>query len=306
MKQRIGRVGVWTFALGREPASSERAAAAQLEELGYGTLWLGEAPWTKEALVHSALLLEGTRRLVVATGIANIWGRDPTAAWNGANALAEAAGGRFLLGLGVSHAPLVKPRGTEYRSPVEHMRAYLDAMDAVEHDFPVPEAPPRMLAALRRRMLELAAQRSHGAHSYFVPPEHTARARAVLGPDPVLAPEQAFVLDTDPVRARRAAREYMAFYLGLPNYVNNLRELGFGDADFADGGSDALVDTIVVWGEPQTIADRVRAHHDAGADHVCVQPVTATAREQLEHLRAMAPALSGVGLRSRVPRTTAG
>ncbi|MCW2638986.1 MAG: putative F420-dependent oxidoreductase, family, partial [Dactylosporangium sp.] len=254
-------------------------------------LWVGEAPWTKEALVHSALVLQGTRRLVVATGIANIWARDATAAVNGANALAEASGGRFLLGLGVSHRPLVQPRGKEYRNPLSAMRAYLDAMDTVTYDGPLPEAPPRMLAALRRRMLELAAQRSHGAHSYFVPPEHTGRARAILGPEPVLAPEQAVVLDTDAARARRSARKYMSFYLALPNYLNNLRELGWSDADFAGGGSDALVDAIVPWGDAQTIAERVRAHHDAGADHVCVQPVTDTASEMLEHLRVLAPAL---------------
>jgi probable F420-dependent oxidoreductase len=292
LKQRIGPLGVWSFSLSRESASFERAAAAELEDLGYGTLWLGEAPWTKEALVHAALVLHGTRRLVVATGIANIWARDATAAANGANALAEASGGRFLLGLGVSHRPLVQPRGEKYGNPLSVMSDYLDAMDRVEYDGPLPEAPPRMLAALRRRMLELAAQRSHGAHTYFVPPEHTARARAVLGPEPALAPEQAFVLGTDPVRARRAAREYMAFYLALPNYLNNLRELGWTDADFADGGSDALVDTIVPWGVPDVLAERVRAHHDAGADHVCVQPVTKNAGEMMEHLRVLAPALT--------------
>jgi probable F420-dependent oxidoreductase len=291
LKRRIGRIGVWTFALGRESASFEQAAATELEDLGFGALWVGEAPWTKEALVHSALVLQGTRRLVVATGIANIWARDATAAVNGANALAEASGGRFLLGLGVSHRPLVQPRGKEYRNPLSAMRAYLDAMDTVTYDGPLPEAPPRMLAALRRRMLELAAQRSHGAHSYFVPPEHTGRARAILGPEPVLAPEQAVVLDTDAARARRSARKYMSFYLALPNYLNNLRELGWSDADFAGGGSDALVDAIVPWGDAQTIAERVRAHHDAGADHVCVQPVTDTASEMLEHLRVLAPAL---------------
>jgi probable F420-dependent oxidoreductase len=292
LKERIGRFGVWSFSLSRESASFERAAGAELEDLGFGALWLGEAPWTKEALVHAGILLEGTRRLVVATGIANIWARDAIAAANGANALAEASGGRFLLGLGVSHRPLVEPRGERYGNTLSAMREYLDAMDRVEYDGPLPEAPPRMLAALRRRMLELAAQRTHGAHTYFVPPEHTARARAVLGPDPVLAPEQAFVLDTGPARARRAAREYMAFYLALPNYLNNLRELGWTDADFADGGSDALVDSIVAWGEREVIVDRVRAHLDAGADHVCVQPVAKTAGEMMEHLRVLAPALT--------------
>jgi probable F420-dependent oxidoreductase len=171
------------------------------------------------------------------------------------------------------------------------MRAYLDAMDATEYEGPLPEPAPRVLAALRPKMLELAAQRTQGAHPYFVTPEHTARAREVLGPEPLLAPEQAVVLDTDPARARQTARRYMALYLGLPNYLNNIRELGWNEKDFANGGSDALVDAIVAWGDPQAIAERVRAHHDAGADHVCIQPLADTPREMLEHLRVLAPLL---------------
>lgn len=292
LKRRLGRVGVWSSTLSAEPASFEREAAAEVEGLGFGTLWVGEAPRSKEALVHSAILLGATQRLMIATGIANIWARDAIAASNGANALAEAFDGRFLLGLGVSHSPLVSARGHDYRKPLSVMRAYLDAMDATEYEGPLPEPAPRVLAALRPKMLELAAQRTQGAHPYFVPPEHTVLARQVLGPEPLLAPEQAVVLDTDPARARQTARRYMALYLVLPNYLNNLRHLGWNEKDFANGGSDALVDAIVPWGDPEAIAERVRAHHDAGADHVCIQPLADTPRQMLEQLRVLAPLLT--------------
>ncbi|WP_336207227.1 LLM class F420-dependent oxidoreductase [Nonomuraea sp. LPB2021202275-12-8] len=288
LKRRMGRVGVWNSTLSGESASFEREAAAEVESLGFGTLWIGESPTGKEALVHASILLGATRRMAVATGIANIWARDATAAANGANALEEAFDGRFVLGLGVSHAPAVEMRGHDYRRPVSAMRDYLDAMDATEYGGPLSEPAPRLLAALRPKMLELAAQRSYGAHPYFVTPEHTARARAILGPDPMLAPEQTVVLDTDPERARQTARRFMSLYLSLPNYVNNLRDLGWEDKDFADGGSDALVDAIVAWGDPETIIERVRAHLDAGADHVCIQPLAGSARETLEHLRILA------------------
>ncbi|MEU6717286.1 LLM class F420-dependent oxidoreductase [Nonomuraea sp. NPDC046802] len=288
LKRRLGRVGVWTSTLSGEPASFEREAAAELESLGYGALWIGETPKSKEALTHAAILLGATRRLTIATGIANIWARDAVAAVNGANALAEAYDDRFVLGLGVSHAPAVSARGHDYRKPVSAMRAYLDAMDATQYEGPLPQPAPRLLAALRTRMLELAAERAHGAHPYFVTPEHTARARAALGPDPVLAPEQTVVLDTDPERARRTARRFMQLYLGLPNYTNNLRDLGWSEEDLAGGGSDALVDAIVAWGEPDTIIERVRAHLDAGADHVCVQALADTPRDMLADLRVLA------------------
>jgi probable F420-dependent oxidoreductase len=288
LKRRMGRVGVWNSTLSAESAAFEREAAAEIESLGFRTLWVGETPVGKEALTHSAILLGATERLMVGTGIASIWGRDATTAANGANALAEAYDGRFVLGLGVSHAPLVSARGHDYRKPVTAMREYLDAMDATEYAGPLPQRAPRLLAALRPKMLELAAQRAEGAHPYFVTPEHTARARAVLGPDPLLAPEQTVVLDTDPERARRTARRFMSLYLALPNYANNLRDLGWDDADLADGGSDALVDAVVAWGDPETIIERVRAHLDAGADHVCLQPLAETPRDMLDHLRALA------------------
>ncbi|MEV7965270.1 TIGR03620 family F420-dependent LLM class oxidoreductase [Sphaerisporangium sp. NPDC088356] len=291
VKQRIGKVGVWLSLLGQESAERSRRAAATMEELGYGALWIAELLGGKESLVNSAILLTGTERLVVATGIANIYARDAAAAVSGADALAELSGGRFILGLGVSHAPLVTPRGHDYGKPVETMRTYLDAMDKAPYDAPLPEPPARVLAALRTKMLRLAAERSQGAHTYFVTPEHTARAREILGPDLLLAPEQAVVLSTSPDRARSIARDYMAFYLKLPNYLNSLRELGWTDDDFAGGGSDALVDAIVPWGDPETIAGRVRAHHEAGADHVCVQPLVRDLDECLDHLHQLAPAL---------------
>ncbi|WP_222720190.1 LLM class F420-dependent oxidoreductase [Actinomadura sp. HBU206391] len=293
LKRRMGRVGVWTWTLGADSVAAEREAAAEIDGLGYGTLWIGESPRGKEALTHAAILLGTTRRLMVATGIANVWARDATAAANGANTLAEAFDGRFVLGLGVSHAPLVQPRGHDYGKPLDVMRSYLDAMDATEYEGHVPEPPPRMLAALRTKMLELSAERAEGAHTYFVTPLHTSRARAVLGDGPVLAPEQAFVLETDPTRAREVARRYMSFYLVLPNYLNNLRELGWEEDDLADGGSDALVDAIVVWGDEDAVAARVREHHEAGADHVCVQPLADDNRQVVDHLRRLAPVLVG-------------
>jgi probable F420-dependent oxidoreductase len=293
LKRKIGPIGVWTRSLSPVPAAFAREMAAEVEELGFGALWVGETPVGKEALVHSAILLGATRRLTVATGIANIWGRDATTAANGARALAEAYDGRFLLGLGVSHAPAVSARGHDYRRPLAAMRAYLDGMDATRYEGPLPVPAPRVLAALRRGMLELARDRAQGAHPYFSTPEHTARARAILGPDPVLAPEQAVVLEPDPGRARQIARGYMSGYLALPNYANNLRDLGWGERDLADGGSDVLVDAIVPWGDAGTVAERVRAHLDAGADHVCVQPLTDTAQEQLAQLRLLAPVLIG-------------
>ncbi|MEE6259205.1 LLM class F420-dependent oxidoreductase [Plantactinospora sonchi] len=291
VKRRIGPIGVWTSVLGGESAEFGRTVAAEVEDLGYGALWVGETPISKDPLVHSAILLGATRRLVVATGIANIWVRDATAAANGANTLAEAYDGRFLLGLGVSHAPLVTARGHDYQRPLAAMRTYLDAMDETGYAGPLPQRAPRVLAALRTGMLELAARRSAGAHPYFVTAEHTAQARQILGPEPVLAPEVAVVLETDPDVARTKARQYTSFYLTLPNYLNNLRDLGWAEEDLTGGGSDALVDAVVAWGDPQTIAERLRAHHDAGADHVCVQPLVDGPEELLPQLRALAPVL---------------
>jgi probable F420-dependent oxidoreductase len=292
LRERIGRIGVWLGSIGLEPASEERAAIARIEQLGYGVAWFGEGPANREALSHAGLLLGATERLMIATGIANIWARDAAAAINGANTLNEAYDERFLLGLGVSHAPIVNSRGHEYAKPLTAMRTYLEAIDEHTYAAPAPEHPsPVLLAALRPRMLELARERTAGAHPYFVPPAHTAKARATLGPVPLLAPEQVVVLEADATRAREVGRQHMASYLKLPNYVNNLRALGYGDADFADGGSERLVDAIVAWGNEQAIAGRVREHLDAGADHVAIQAYAENEGAALAQLERLAPTL---------------
>ncbi len=268
----IGRVGIWTFQLDLQPASRSQELVRELEELGFGAVWLPEAVG-REAFTNASILLAGSERIVVATGIASIWARDAMAAAAAHRTLEEAYPQRFLLGLGVSHQPMVDHvRGHRYERPLSAMRAYLDAMDASIFMAARPEhEPTRVLAALGPRMLELAATRAAGAHPYFVPVEHTAFAREVLGAGPLLAPEQAVVLETDPERARAIARGHMAIYLGLPNYDGNLMRLGFTEDDLAGGGSDRLVDAIVAWGSIDDVAARVRAHHDAGADHVCIQ-----------------------------------
>jgi probable F420-dependent oxidoreductase len=248
----------------------------RVEALGYSALWLPEAIGRDPFALISHLAAR-TERLVFATGIANIYARDPVTMNALRHTLAELTGGRFVLGLGVSHPHLVTGvRGHAYGRPVATMRAYLDAMDkALFRAAQTAEKAPVVLAALRERMLRLAGERTRGAHPYFVPPEHTARARAILGPGPWLAPEQMVLLETDPARARAVAREYMKIYLGLPNYQNNLRWLGYSDADFAGGGSDRVVDAIVAWGDERALRRRIQEHFDAGASHVCIQPLRA-------------------------------
>jgi probable F420-dependent oxidoreductase len=294
-RAQLGRVGVWLGGLGRTGWVEARAAARRIEELGYGALWLSETPGGKEPLAHAGLLLGATERIGVATGIANIWVRDAVAARDGAYALAEAHPGRFTLGLGVSHQPIVDMRGHDYAKPLTAMRGYLDALDALPYNAPLPPQPvPLVLAALRPRMLELARDRTAGAHPYFTPVEHTARARAALGDGPLLAPEVSIVLEADPSAARERARRFTAGYLQMTNYTNNLRDLGFGDEDLAGAGSDRLVDAVVGWGDVDAVAGRVRAHLDAGADHVCVQVVGATVVVAVAELERLAPTLLAI------------
>jgi probable F420-dependent oxidoreductase len=290
-QERIGRVGVWLSALGRHSADVERAHAARVEQLGYPALWFGEGA-NKEAFAHAGILLAATQRTVILTGIASIYARDAVAMSSGALTLSEAYPGRFGLGIGVSHAPMVEARGHGYGKPVASMRAYLDGMDAAVYEPPSPTEPvPLVLAALRPAMLELARDRSDGAHPYLVTPRHSAIARTVLGPDRLLAPEQGFVLERDPERAREIARVHLGLYLKLPNYVESWREEGFGDTDLADGGSDRLVDALIVWGDAETIAERVSQHLAAGADHVCLQPVTRDLDRAMHELEAIAPSV---------------
>jgi probable F420-dependent oxidoreductase len=291
--KRLGRVGAWTFDIERLTAVAAREYARELEGLGITALWIPESLGSKEIFAHAGLLLASSEHLVIASGIANIWARDATAMANGHRALTEAYPGRFLLGIGVSHAPTVKLRGASYEKPIETMRRYVDAMDKAPYTGAAPSEPPaRVLAALGPLMLRLAAERAIGAHPYFVPIEHTTIARKELGVGRLLAVEQAAVLSTDPTVARTTARKHMKRYLSLDNYANNLRRLGWGDADLANDGSDALVDAIVVWGDAQKIRARVETHLANGADHVCVQVLRADlAAHPLADWRALAPAL---------------
>jgi probable F420-dependent oxidoreductase len=288
----LGRIGVWLGPLSLLAAAETRTFAPELEELGYGAVWFGEGVGTKECFTQAATLLACTERTVVATGIANVYARDPMAMANGARTLGDAYPGRFLLGIGVSHAPSVATRGHRYGKPLATMAAYLDAMDAAAFRAVEPtERVPRVLAALGPKMLELAAGRTDGAHPYFTPPEHTAMAREVMGPGPLLAPEQAFVLEGDAAAARATAREHMTYYLALDNYRRNLLRLGFEEGELDGGGSDRLVDAVVAWGDVDAVCDRVAAHLAAGADHVCVQAIGV---DPLEELRKLAPALRGL------------
>jgi probable F420-dependent oxidoreductase len=276
----LGTFGVWTLQLDILPTARMQETAAELEELGYGTLWYGETTG-REALTKAALLLASTKRIVIATGIANIYGRDPVTMAAAQKTLAEAYPNRFMLGLGVSHIPLVeKLRGHRYDKPVPTMRAYLDAMDQAPYQAVPPPAskPPRVLAALGPMMLKLSAERANGAHPYNSTPQHTAEARELLGRGPYLCPEQAVVLEKDPAKARAIARKFLAIYLTLPNYTNNWLRLGFQEADVKDGGSDKLIDAVIAWGDLKTVLNRIQEHHAAGADHVCIQVLTDDAK----------------------------
>jgi len=291
MSTDIGQLGVWTW-LDAFSAPETAEFARKLEAWGYSALWVPEAVG-RDPFSILGYLAGQSERLVLATGIANIYARDPMTMKAIHQTMAEIAPDRFLLGIGVSHHHLVsRVRGHEYTKPLTTMRNYLDAMESALYMGTNPKEPaPIVLAALRDKMLGLAAERVQGAHPYLVPPEHTARARSVMGPDAWLCPEQMVLLESDPTRARGIARKQLEVYIGLPNYQNNLRQFGFGDADFSDGGSDALVDAIVAWGDETAIADRIQAHRDAGADHVCIQPFRSDGLPgpDLRILEALAP-----------------
>ena len=294
---RLGRTGVWIGAFTVASAAEARPAVREIEELGYDTLWYPEGLGTRESFTNAAVLLAATSRIRVASGIANIWARDAVSAANAARVLSDAFDDRFLLGLGVSHPRQVDPRGHVYRRPVATMRAYLEAMD--DDPFVSPDGTgvarppvPRVIAALRPPMLRLAAEKALGAHTFLVPVEHTRRAREVLGPDALLVVEQKVVLG-DPGEARTRARAALAWYLDTPNYLDNLRWLGFSELDFAAGGSDALVDALVATGDADAIEARWRAHLAAGATQVAIQPLEEGDPFGRETLRRLAPVLRG-------------
>ncbi|MFE6283217.1 LLM class F420-dependent oxidoreductase [Streptomyces sp. NPDC057877] len=270
-KDQLGRYGIWSPGLRSEdPERRGELAdtAAQLEDLGYGALWLGSSP----APSHAAPLLEATSLIAVGTSIQSIWQYEAAESAAGFAELEQAHPGRFLLGLGVSHAKLAD----QYRRPYSSLVAYLDALDAAG----VP-AGRRLLAALGPKTLQLSADRAAGAIPYLVTPQHTAQAREILGDGPLLAPELKVVLETDPARARALAREALALYLTLPNYTNNFLRLGFTESDLADGGSDRLIDAVFAWGDESRVRGRVDAFLEAGADHVALQLVDDGPRDGL-------------------------
>jgi probable F420-dependent oxidoreductase len=281
-----GRAGIWIRSSALSPGTAEAAEiAAELEEAGYGAVWLGAASGD---LAQVSSLLAQTGRLVVATGMVSIWTNpaDTTAA-----AYAAVAGkhpGRVLLGLGVSHAHVVERASLQYTRPYHRMVSYLGDLDNAAAPVP-PEG--RVLAALGPRMLRLAAERTAGAHPYLVTPEHTRRAREVLGAGPLLAPEQKVVLETGPATAREIGRTSVSYYLQAPNYTRNLLRLGFAEDDFTGGGSDRLIDALVAWGDTGAVLGRIREHHDAGADHVAIQVLTADGSLPRAQWRELAQAL---------------
>ena len=283
----IGKVGVWFFLDGMAAPETADFARA-VEKAGYNTLWIPEAVG-REPFAHAAYLLNNTERLSIATGIANIWARDAYTMAAATNTVAESSGGRFVLGIGVSHKPIVSNlRGHDYNKPYSYMKEYLPNLKDIFYQAPKPKEPaPIVIAALHPKMLALSAEQAQGTHTYFVPPEHTAMVRQQIGPDAWICAAQAVILEKDPGKAREAARNYMKTYVPrLPNYTNNLKNLGWKDADFEDGCSDALVDAIVAWGTEEKIQDRIDAHLSAGATHVCFLPIDAD-NEALPDMRAV-------------------
>jgi probable F420-dependent oxidoreductase len=261
----IGRVGIWTYGLWQD-AGDAAEAAAELDELGYGALWLGNSDGGLE--LHEALLA-ASRRLVLATAIISIWADPPGRVAASYQRVERSHPGRILIGLGSSHAGMT--RGQEYR-PYQKMAGYLGELDALS---PTVPAGRRVLAALGPKMLRLAGERSAGAHPYLVTPAHTKMARDILGPGPLLAPEQKVVLETDPARARAIARAVFSPHLAQPNYAGSLLRMGFTADDLAGGGSDRVIDAVIAWGDAGTVLDRIAEHHAAGADHVAIQVLTA-------------------------------
>lgn len=268
----LGRIGVWTYQLDLQPADAARIAAADLEQLGFRSIWLSDSR-RRELFSNTCLILQATTTISVATGIANIYGRDPITMAAGQKTIGEAFPGRFVLGLGVGHKAAVEGvRGHHYGPPLTTMWRYLEAMAHTVYDAPEPTvATPTILAALGPRMIELGRDRADGIHPYHTTPTHTRFARELLGPDAFLAPEQSVVFETDQRKARQIARSRLRNTLTQPNYLRNLARLGFSDADLSGEGSDLLIDSLVAWGDEDAVFARLREHVDAGADHVAVQ-----------------------------------
>jgi len=289
LRARLGRLGIWMPPpawIGADPA----ATAATIERAGFTSLWIGGGNATPDAFTLLRPLITATSSLIVATGIANIWAWDPATMRSEASALAAEFPGRFILGLGVSHEHLVSSLGQTYERPLAKMEKFLDELDHPAQHGADDGLPPVILAALGPKMLTLAAEYTAGAHPYFTPPEHTAYARSVLGADALLVPEQALSLAADGTEGRAAARAYAQRYLRMPNYTRNLKKFGFEDPDFAGEGSDRLIDAIIPSGA--AVLDRVRAHLDAGADHVLLQPLNSSGAFAVDQFDDLASAVA--------------
>lgn len=289
----LGVVGAWSGRLQRRSSAEAIEVMNELDDLGYRSVWIPESPFGKDVLTFAAVLLGGSDRVTVATGIAITWARDPAAMMNAGRTLGDAYPGRFVLGVGISHESTARARGHAYRRPVTTMRKYLAEMNDAAFDGHEPAwTPPVLVAALGPRMLEVAAEAADGAHPFLTTPDHTRLARSLLGADRLLAVEQAIVLG--PIGpARATARDNLARFLAWPNYRRHLLRLGFEEDEFLDGGSDRLVDALYAMGDEEAVRLRVAEHLDAGADHVCLQVATTEADEELAVFRRLAPALLG-------------
>jgi len=295
----LGRLGIWTWTLDGHPMAQSQDAVRELEELGFGAVWIPEAVG-REPFASAALLLAGTKKIVVATGIASMYARTAVTMQAGQKTLTEAFPDRFLLGIGASHGNMVKALHKQsYDKPYSAMVEYLDTMDSGMFVAQAPSTPThRVLAALGPKMVKLSGERADGAHPYFTTPDHTKVAREILGAGPTLAPEQAVIFETDPAKAREIARKFMGTYTRLPNYANNLLRHGFTEDDIKGPNgqsSDRLVDAICAWGTLDQIAKRIKEHFDAGASHVCVQvlrdDLLALPREEWRELATLIPSL---------------
>lgn len=287
MKEITG-TGIWSPGLRYGDPAESTDAAAELEGLGYSALWVPDVGGDVFAVVER--LMAATKAATIATGILNLWKHSPREAADAHVRLTAAHGDRFLVGIGVSHATIVDAREPgRYNQPLRAMASFLDGLDTAA----TPLARSRrVLAALGPKMVQLARSRAAGTHPYNVTPEYTAMARDALGPSGLILPEQAVSLTTDPRLARKLGREHLAHYLNLPNYTNNLRRLGYNDDDFADGGSQRLIDALVAWGDETAIESRIRQHRDAGANHVCIQVLSEEGQLPRRAWRQLAPALT--------------
>ncbi len=301
----LGLFGVWSFHFYLNTTKESIGLFRELERHGVPTCWIPERPG-RDVLTFAGLALSETRELRIGTGIANLWLRDPETMAAGQRTLWDRFPERFLLGIGVSHRPVVEGQHHEYGRPLDVMNRYLDRMTTAEWPgLPLPSQPPTVLAALGPKMLRLAADRTAGAHPYLVTVEHTAWARKQIGDSAILAPEQTAILETDPGRARKLARTHLSHYRNLPNYRENLQRLGFTDEDWEEGGSDALVDAVYAWGDVDAVVQRVHDHLEAGADHVAIQLIDSDLQKfPMEGWRRLAPALGAItpDSFSRTPR----